>query len=35
MTISIPPELEKAITERAAQQNVSPEDVVREALGGI
>ena len=32
MTVQIPPELQQALAERAAQRQVSPEDLVREAL---
>jgi hypothetical protein len=33
MTVAIPPELQQAITSRAAERQVSPEQIVREALG--
>ena len=32
MTVTIPPELQAAITARAAQRHLTAEDVVREAL---
>ncbi len=32
MTVSIPPDLQQALAARAAQRQISPEDLVREAL---
>jgi hypothetical protein len=32
MTVSIPADLQQALTARAAQRQISPEDLVREAL---
>jgi predicted transcriptional regulator len=32
MTLAIPPELQRALTTRAAERQVTPEELVREAL---
>jgi predicted transcriptional regulator len=32
MTITLPPELERAVTDRAAERKVPPDEIVRQAL---
>jgi hypothetical protein len=32
MTLAIPPELQQALTSRAAERQIAPEELVREAL---